>query len=214
MKALLNKELRLAMHPTAPLFLALSALILVPNYPYYVTFFYTCLGIFFICLTGRENQDLFFTLLLPVEKSDLVRARMAAACLLQLAQGVTALAALLARQALDLPGNLAGMDANLAFLGLSYGMLGLFNLVFFPAYFGAPNRVGLAFLKGCAALAVYMLIAEGLTFTVPFFRDVLDTPALWSPEKGLVLAAGLAVYGLLTWLAFGRSRRRFERLDL
>ena len=58
MKSLLNKELRLAMHPAAWIFLALSALVLVPNYPYYITFFYTCLGIYFICLSGRENQDL------------------------------------------------------------------------------------------------------------------------------------------------------------
>ena len=50
MKALLQKELRLAMHPAALLFLALSALLIIPNYPYYVTFFYTTLGIFFYLL--------------------------------------------------------------------------------------------------------------------------------------------------------------------
>lgn len=56
MKELLKKEISLVLHPTNWLFLALSALVLVPNYPYYVTFFYTGLGIFFLCLSGRENQ--------------------------------------------------------------------------------------------------------------------------------------------------------------
>ena len=44
MKHLLYKEWRLAMHPTALLFLPLSAMLLIPNYPYYVIFFYTSLG--------------------------------------------------------------------------------------------------------------------------------------------------------------------------
>ena len=37
---LLKKEFRLCMHPTAPMMLALSALILVPAYPYAITCFY------------------------------------------------------------------------------------------------------------------------------------------------------------------------------
>ena len=43
---LLKKEWKLVMMPVPLLFLLLSALVLVPNYPYYVTFFYTTLGIF------------------------------------------------------------------------------------------------------------------------------------------------------------------------
>ena len=35
--------------------LALSALVLVPNYPYGVVFFYSTLGLFFICLGGRGD---------------------------------------------------------------------------------------------------------------------------------------------------------------
>ena len=38
MKKLLYKEIRLGMHPTNPLFLGLSAMLLIPNYPYYVIF--------------------------------------------------------------------------------------------------------------------------------------------------------------------------------
>ena len=48
MKNLMRKELLLAMHPASMLFLLLSAMLLIPNYPYYVICFYTCLGTFFI----------------------------------------------------------------------------------------------------------------------------------------------------------------------
>lgn len=46
MKALRQKEWRLSMTPVPFFFLALSALLLIPSYPYYVTFFYTSLGVF------------------------------------------------------------------------------------------------------------------------------------------------------------------------
>ena len=90
MKNLMRKELVLAMHPASVLFLLLSAMLLIPNYPYYVICFYTCLGTFFICLTGRENRDIEFTALLPVRKTDLVRARVFTVMLMQLAQLVIA----------------------------------------------------------------------------------------------------------------------------
>ena len=90
MKNLMRKELVLAMHPASVLFLLLSAMLLIPNYPYYVMCFYTCLGTFFICLTGRENRDIEFTALLPVRKTDLVRARVFTVMLMQLAQLVIA----------------------------------------------------------------------------------------------------------------------------
>ena len=59
MKNLLLKEWRLALHPAALLFLCLSSMLLIPSYPYFVIFFYTCLGLFFICLSGRENKDIY-----------------------------------------------------------------------------------------------------------------------------------------------------------
>lgn len=73
MKNLIYKEIKLALHPTAPLFLLLSTLLLIPNYPYEVVFFYTCLAVFFHCLSGRENHDIEYSLLLPIQKNRLWR---------------------------------------------------------------------------------------------------------------------------------------------
>ena len=65
---LLYKEFKLALHPAAVLFLLLSSMMLIPNYPMYVLFFYNTLGIFFICLSGRENHDLAYSLSLPTRR--------------------------------------------------------------------------------------------------------------------------------------------------
>ena len=82
MTNLLRKEFALAMHPITPLMLALSAMVLIPNYPYIVIFFYTAMSIFFTCLMGRENNDIVYSINLPVSKESIVRARFAFAIIL------------------------------------------------------------------------------------------------------------------------------------
>lgn len=215
MKLLLKKELRLAMHPAALCFLFLSALVLVPNYPYYVTFFYTSLGIFFICLSGRENRDAEFSLLLPMSKGEVVKARFFTAVLLE---GLTLILTVpfgVLRQSLSVAPNAVGMEANIAFLGFSLILLGLFNFVFFIGYYKDIQKVGKAFIGGSAAMFLYIVVVEAMTHEVPFFRDRLDTADplfLW--EKLAVLFFGLLFFSILTILAYRISRRNFEKYDL
>ena len=215
MKTLLQKEFRLAMHPTNLLFLSLSALLLIPNYPYYVTFFYTGLGLFFTCLSARENHDVEYTMALPVRKRDLVRARVLFAVLVELAQGALAVPFALLRQRLVPMGNQVGMDANLAFFGFSFLLLGLFNYVFFTRYYRAPDKVGKAFAMASTGFFLCMVVLETLTHALPVMRDQLDTPdPLFLSSKLTVLAAGLLLYGLLTLRTVQVASRRFEALDL
>ena len=171
---LLYKEFKLALHPAAVLFLLLSSMMLIPNYPMYVLFFYNTLGIFFICLSGRENHDFAYSLSLPIRKRDAVRARIVFAVILQLAQCVLAVGFMFTRRTLGLGANEAGMDPNVAFFGLSFIMLAVFNYVFFTGYFSQPDKVGRVFARASIVTFVYIGIAEACTFAVPFFRDVLE----------------------------------------
>ena len=53
---LLKKELKLCLHPAAVIMLGLTLLILIPGYPYTVSFFYVMLGLFFIAQGARETM--------------------------------------------------------------------------------------------------------------------------------------------------------------
>lgn len=54
MSKLLKKEFLLSMHPITPLMLALSAMVMIPNYPYAVMFFYMTLAAFLpVCWVER-----------------------------------------------------------------------------------------------------------------------------------------------------------------
>lgn len=215
MKKLLMKELRLALHPTNVIFPLFAAMLLIPSYPYYVAFFYTSLGVFFTCLTGRENRDIEYTLLLPVRRADVVRARILLAVLLEIAQVVLSIPFALLNRRLSPFGNMVGMEANIALFGLVLAMYGLFNVVFFPLYYRNPNRIGGAFLVGGLAEGVYIVAAELAAHRVSFVRRYLDTPdPAYLTAKLVTLAVGLAAFAGLTLLASRLSERRFERFDL
>lgn len=215
MKNLLKKEFALAMHPTAPVFLMLSAMLLIPNYPYYVVFFYTGLAVFFTCLNGRENHDIAYTVQLPVAKRDVVKARFAFVLILEGAQIVIAVPFALLRQSFPMPGNEVGMDANLSLFAFSFVLLGLFNLIFFSIYYKNVRQVGKAFVASSSAVFLYMAVMEVLTHMIPFLRDQMDTrDPQYLPQKLLVLAAGVLIFALLTWAAYQQSVRSFEAQDL
>ncbi len=215
MKNLLYKEFRLASHPAAFLFLGLAAMMLIPNYPLTVTFFYPCLGVFFICLNGRENRDILYTMLLPVKKRDLALARFLMVAALQTAQAVLCVPFFFLRSLYPPAGNVVGLDANLALLGFGLVQMGLFNLVFFPRHYKNPAKVGVPFLLGSVAVFLWIGAAEAVPHFVPFVRDKLDT-ALFAflPEKFFTFLAGAALYALFTALAFRLSAASFEKLDI
>lgn len=213
MTRLLSKEIRLAMHPTNLIFLSLSALIIIPNYPYYVTFFYTALGIFFTCLTGRENNDIYYTLLLPVPKSEAVKGRFAFTVLLEAAQLLLAIPFAILRNGFDMPANQVGIMPNPAFFGLAMVMLGLFNLVFFTGYYKAPDKVGKSFVIATVVIFLYMIAAEVLVH-FPGIGAINGAGAENMGLKLIVLAAGAALFIVLTLTAYSLSKRSFEALDL
>ena len=212
---LLKKEFRLCLHPTAPLFLMLATMILIPNYPYAVSFFYITLGVFFICLTARENHDAGFTAFLPVSRKQIVWGRVLLVLCLEMADLIAAALMVWVKSLIGFMPNEAGMDANIALLGEGFIVFGLFNLIFFPRWYQDINKVGVPFLLASAAVFVYIIAAIVSTYAVPFVRDCLDTqdPAFLT-EKLLFVGVALLLFVCSAWLTVRLSVKRFERVDL
>ena len=215
MSALLKKEFSLALHPASALFVFFAAMVFIPNYPYEVMFFFSGLSAFFICLTGRENKDLHFSCVLPVEKREVAAARVLFCMILQLAQIVLCVPFIAIKSAwIDMP-NLAGMEANAAFLGFGLMMLGGFNLIFFPLYFKNPNKVGKPFAFGAVFIFLAVAAVTVCCQIAPLFKDVLDTrDPLHFGAKAVVFALGAAVYAAAYFLSVKISQNNFEKADL
>lgn len=94
-------------------------------------------------------------------------------------------------------------------------LLGLFNLVFFGVYYRDVRKVGKAFALSSLVVFLYISLVEAACHVLPLFRDRLDRP---DPEEAgiklLVLGLGAAAFAGLTFLAYLRGRRDFERQDL
>ena len=212
---LLKKELKLCLHPAAIIMLAMAALILIPGYPYTVSFFYTTLGLFFVAQGARENHDVTFTLTLPVDKRSVVDGRFLLTIFLERCSLAAAGIFIALRRFVVLPPNPAGMDANVVLLGEGLFLFGVFNLIFYPAHFKDVSKIGLPFLAGSAVVFALIVVEIVLTYAMPFFRDVLDTPDPRNMGAKLCFdLVCLALYALMTRGALGLSRKRFEKQDI
>lgn len=214
MKTLLYKQLRLACHPMTPVFCLSGIMLLIPNYPYSVAFFYVTLGLFFTFLNMREQKDIYYSALLPLRKRDTVRAAVAFTVLVELLSVViTALFCLLSAKLQPGKDNAVGMDANLMLLGAGFVLYGVFNLVFFVCLYRSGYKVGTAYLKANLALWPMMLLAEALPhFPSLMWLNRVDTQA--NLRQIPILLFGVAVFAVLTMLAYRRSARLYERVDL
>ena len=74
MRTLLYKQLRLVCHPMTPVFCMFGVMLMIPNYPLTVVWFYVMLGLFFTFLNMREQKDIYYSAILPIRKRDTVKA--------------------------------------------------------------------------------------------------------------------------------------------
>jgi hypothetical protein len=215
MTNLLHKEFKLSVHPTSYLFLPLALMIMIPNYPYYVAFFYQTLGIFFTFLNGNTNNDVYFTALLPIRKRDAVTARIYTVIIFELLQIIVSIPFAILRNTLIPMENAAGMEANAALFGLVFVMFGIFNVIFLPMFYQTAYKTGLPFVIACSAMTVYAILAEVIIHVVPGWSAVLDTTSTtYLPQHLAVLLGGVVLFALLTALAHSQSVKNFEKLDL
>ena len=159
-----SKDLRLAAHPMMYVFALFGVMLIIPNYPYTVVFFYGLLGIFFTFLNGRENKDVYYCAVLPVTKRDQVRARAWLVVAVELAELVIAVPFAFLSAHINPNGtNLAGIDANVALFGSVLLIYGVFNVVFLPVFYKTAIRAGRAFLLAVIPMTVLMALVEALS---------------------------------------------------
>lgn len=215
MSKLLKKEFLLSMHPITPLMLILSAMVMIPNYPYAVMFFYMTLAVFFTCMIGRENHDVIYTMTLPVAKRDIVKARIYFVVILELLQMLLLVPFSLLRQSVNSMGNEAGMDANIVLFAEGFLLFGIFNLLFFYSYYKNVDKVGISFVKATVVFFILVAIDAVATHAMPFVRNCLDTT---DPEyleyKLIALCAGIVLYLIMTIWVCKVSINNFEKQDL
>ncbi|MDD5017226.1 MAG: ABC-2 transporter permease [Eubacteriales bacterium] len=215
MKNLLIKEFKLALNPGTYFYLACSAMLLIPSYPYFVAFIYTFIGFITVFILNRENKDILFTASLPIRKRDTVKARISTIAIIELMQIATAVPFAVIRGLINPEGNAGGIDANPALFGFVFVMYALFNTIYFPMFYKTAYKVAWPLIISCSAVTVYIFAVEIAVQSVPVLKTYLDTlDAGYAVTQLLVLIAGIAVFVLSAVFAFKKAAKRFEKVDL
>ena len=214
MKTLLYKQLRLVCHPMTPVFCLFGAMLLIPNYPYSVTFFYVTLGLFFTFLNMRAQKDIYYSALLPVPKRDTVKAGCLFTVLIEMLSLVLLVPfSVLAVQLQPGKDNLVGLDPNLALLAAGFLLYAVFNGVFLPSFYANGYKVGIAFIKAVIPTTLAMGALEALPhFPALTWLDDLD--AATQVRLLPVLIGSVLIYAGGMALTFRASARRYEKVDL
>ena len=217
MKDLLYKELHLATPPLTYLFLGFSVMAFLPGYPILCGAFFICLGFFQGYQYSREAGDISYSLLLPVCKTDVVKAKYLAAVCLQMTAFVLFAAVTLVRMTC-LPDAAvyvqnALMGANPVFLAFVLVLFAGFNGLFLGGFFKTAYGIGKPFLT----FGIFAFLTIGGAEALHHFPGLGWVNALdfscFGRQVTLLLCAA-ALYAAVTVLSCRKAQKRFEKLDL
>ena len=214
MKALLYKQFRLVCHPMTPVFCLFGAMMMIPSYPYTVSFFYVMLGLFFTFTQGREQRDTDFSALLPIRKRDVVKANVLFVMIIEVLSLIVAVPfAILSARINPEGANLVGLDCNAALFGAALVLYALFNTVFLTSFCRTGYKVGASFLKAIIPTSVLMIVFEILPH-LPMLDWLNDTSMTGNMKQLPILAAGLVIYAVSLVLTYRRGAALYEKVDL
>ena len=212
MKNLLYKEFNLSIHPAFFLMPAFGALLLIPQWPYFIALMY----FFFISVPNifnmnKAQNDLGFSATLPIRRADIVKARVISIIILELLQIlVTAIFAFINMKLYTTENFL--LDPNVAFIGFSFMMFGIFNIIYLPMFYKTADKIGWPLIIAFTAAFLFVTAVEGVILLVPSAR-ILDGSA-HLPAQFITLGIGIATFFLLSSAANQLSIKRFEKINL
>ncbi len=217
MKNLLYKELKLASSPLSFVFILFATMAMIPGYPILLGSFFLCFGLFQSFQLYRESNDILYTALLPLKKSDTVKAKYIVTVFIQMIGFAIMFALTLVRMNFlyDAEAYTQNplMNANPFFLGLALVIMASFNWFFIRGFFKTAYKIGFPFLGFGIATTVIVGIGETVHH-IPGLEYFNETSVNCQPVLWLTLAAGAAIYIIVTFAALKSAQKRFEKIDL
>ncbi|MBE7043849.1 MAG: ABC-2 transporter permease [Ruminococcaceae bacterium] len=217
MKHLIYKELKLAAPLLTYLFLGFTLMTFIPGYPILCGVFFVGMGIFQGYQYSRESGDILYSVILPVKKTDVVKAKYWTAVILQMTAFVlfvtfTVIRMLYLSEAVIYVNN-ALMGANFTFLAYVLLLFAIFNIIFIGGFFKTAYRIGKPFVQ-------YIIVCFTITAAAEVLRYI---PGLeWMNTLGfehagvqlILLLCAVIIYIMLTIGSCKISQKRFDRIDL
>lgn len=217
MKNLLYKEFRLAISLYAfGLPVLVGALMLIPGWLYFIVFMYfgfiTVPNLF---ASFKTQNDLSFTVMLPVSKSDIVKSRILAMLILELLHIIIAVVFAVINSRLYGHWTYFFLEPNVAFFGLVFIMFAIFNVILFPMYYKTGYKYGMPLIMSSIAMVVYAAGVELLAI----YNSTVQLYLKGAEANNMMLQYGILVSGIVIFIitaivAYKLSIKRFESVDI
>lgn len=212
MKNLLYKEFHLAIHPLFYLMPLSGALLLIPEWVYFIAMMYFIWTIIpNVFSVGKAQNDIGYCAMLPVRRSDIVKSRIMSMVILEVLQIAVAAVFAVINLLIYHKGNFL-LDTNAAFIGFTFIMYGIHNIVFFPMFYKTAYKIGLPVIAALACVMLFVAAVELSILLIPALR-IFDGRENW-PAQFAVLAGGMVIFALLNAAALKISTKRFKSIDL
>lgn len=217
MRNLLIKELRLSTIMLTYLFLGFSLMTFIPGYPILCGAFFFCLGIFQSYQASREANDIMYSVLLPISKKDVVKAKYLAAAVLQMAAFILCAVCTLVRMIFMSDAGAyetnVMMAANLVYLAFVLLIFAVFNWIFIGGFFKTAYGIGKPFVVFIVVNFIIIIIAEALHHLPGLdWINALDFNNVGGQMA--ILATATIIYIVVTAMSCKTSQNRFEKIDL
>ena len=219
MKNLLLKEFKLCFLPVNFIFLIFGSMLAIPNYPCYVAFFYLLMNCFWVFKNADINKDLQYSLILPIRKSDIVKARCLSVSLYEILFFILSIPFAFLNYKLFPNGNNAGVVPNFAFYGFAFIITSVSRFAFFTIYYKKAEKHEKAFLISVAIFLVLYFLFEfpvwmvySDKFELISFATKWDLPSLIKQLP--ILICGIVVYVLGLIFTYKVSAKEFEKVNL
>lgn len=217
MKNLMNKEIRLATSPITFIFISFSVMTLIPGYPILVSAFFICFGVFQSFQNACENNDILYTVLLPIKKTDAVKTKYRFTIMIQMISFAIMIILTILRMTIMKDSKVYTMNpmmnANQFFLGGILLIFALFNWLFIDGFFKTAYKYGKPFLLFSITSFILILIAETLHH-IPGLGFLNNTDSMNNIGMWLFLVLAVIVYILVTALCCKSSEKKFEAVDM
>ena len=217
MKNLLMKEFKLATPALTYLFIGFALMTFIPGYPILCGAFFVCMGIFQGYQVNRESNDILYSVLLPVSKSDVVKGKYLAVVILQMMAFILCVICTLVRMlklsnALVYETNVL-MPANFVYLAFVLLIFACFNVIFLGGFFKTAYDIGKPFIFFIVVTFIIIVAAEALHYIPGLgWTNALDFSFLGKQVTSLIVA--IFIYIATTIISCRKSCLRFQKIDL
>ena len=205
----------------------------IPSYPTYIGPFYITLCIMMTFALNQSSHDILYTVLLPVRKTDTVKARFLYCGLIEILSLVLALIPYFLKKAVAFPENNAGINLNVAYFGLQLVLYGIFNLIFLGNVYKNPLKPGVRYFVGAVFyFVIYALFelpvwkfyglkndfTEGKITELPKLAQIgqmlTDTTGAFMKNHCIILLGGILIFAGLWYISYCFAAKQFKKYDM